>query len=153
MEIGVEAKIVNPLLGRQISFPRYATDGSAGLDLPACIEKPVVLAPGKTEIIPTGMAINIYDPGLMAVLAPRSGLGIKHGVVLANLVGIIDSDYHGEILVGLWNRGDQTFTVHPGDRICQMLFVPVVQVELRFVDEFSNSSKRGSGGLGHTGRQ
>ncbi|NLV24847.1 MAG: dUTP diphosphatase [Deltaproteobacteria bacterium] len=153
MGIGVEAKIVNPLLGRTIPLPRYATEGSAGLDLPACIEKPLVLAPGRTEIVPTGMAVSIRDPGLMAVLAPRSGLGIKHGVVLANLVGIIDSDYHGEILVGLWNRGDCPFTVHPGDRICQMLFVPVVQAELRFVDEFSTASGRGSGGLGHTGRR
>jgi len=153
MGIGVEAKIVNPLLGRAIPLPRYATEGSAGLDLPACIESPVVLEPGTTEIIPTGLAVSIHDPGLMAVLAPRSGLGIKHGVVLANLIGIIDSDYHGELLVGLWNRSGQPFTVRPGDRICQMLFVPVVQVDFRFVDKFSNASRRGDGGLGHTGRQ
>jgi dUTP pyrophosphatase len=153
MGIGVEAKIVNPLLGHTIPFPCYATEGSAGLDLRACIENSVVLEPGRTEIIPTGLAVSIHDPGLMAVLAPRSGLGIKHGVVLANLIGIIDSDYHGELLVGLWNRSDQLFTIHPGDRICQMLFVPVVQVEFRFVDEFSNPSQRGDGGLGHTGRQ
>ena len=153
MKRGVEAKILNPLLGALIPFPRYTTEGSAGLDLRACIEQPLVLEPGKTEIVPTGMAINIHDSGLMGVLAPRSGLGIKHGVVLANLVGIIDSDYHGEILIGLWNRGSQPFTVQPGDRICQMLFVPVMQVELRFVEEFSNTTARGGGGLGHSGHR
>ena len=152
MKRAVEAKIINPLLGTGIPFPNYSTEGAAGLDLRACIEEPVIIKPGDTSIIPSGLAISIHDPNLMAVLAPRSGLGIKHGIVLANLIGIIDSDYHGEIKIGLWNRGKETFTVEPGDRICQMMFVPVVQVELEVVNEFSNSSKRGAGGLGHTGK-
>jgi dUTP pyrophosphatase len=152
MKRAVEAKIINPLLGTTIPFPDYSTEGAAGLDLRACIEGPVMIKPGETFIIPSGLAISIHDPNLMAVLAPRSGLGIKHGIVLANLIGIIDSDYHGEIKIGLWNRGKETFTVEPGDRICQMMFVPVVQVELEVVNEFSNRSKRGAGGLGHTGK-
>ena len=119
MENVVEVKILNPLVGREIPLPEYATAGSAGMDLRACIEEPLSLEAGSTHIIPTGLALNIRDPGLMALLAPRSGLGIRHGIVLANLVGIIDSDYHGEILVGLWNRGQETFVVHPGDRICK----------------------------------
>jgi dUTP pyrophosphatase len=151
MENVVEVKILNPLVGREIPLPEYATAGSAGMDLRACIEEPLSLEAGSTHIIPTGLALNIRDPGLMALLAPRSGLGIRHGIVLANLVGIIDSDYHGEILVGLWNRGQETFIVHPGDRICQMIFMPVTQVELHIVEAFSSSSERGEGGLGHTG--
>jgi dUTP pyrophosphatase len=152
MKRAVEAKIINPLLGTTIPCPGYSTEGAAGIDLRACIQDPIIIEPGETRIIPSGLALNIHDPGLMAVIAPRSGLGIKHGIVLANLVGIIDSDYHGEIKIGLWNRGRDTFTVESGDRICQMMFVPVVQVELELVDEFSNSSKRGAGGLGHTGK-
>ena len=151
MENVVEVKILNPLVGREIPLPEYATAGSAGMDLRACIKEPLSLEAGFTHIIPTGLALNIRDPGLMALLAPRSGLGIRHGIVLANLVGIIDSDYHGEILVGLWNRGQETFIVHPGDRICQMIFMPVTQVTLRPVITFSNTSERGEGGLGHTG--
>jgi len=153
MKRTVEAKIVNPLLGMEIPLPEYTTGGSAGMDIRACISEHVVIGSGETRIIPSGLAISIHDPGLMAVLAPRSGLGIKHGIVLANLIGVIDSDYHGEIKVGLWNRGPEPFTVEPGDRICQMMFVPVVQVELAVVKEFSNASERGAGGLGHTGKK
>ncbi len=152
MKRSVEAKIINPLLGPRISLPNYVTEGAAGMDLRACIQNPVTIEPGDTSIIPSGMAISIHDPGLMAVLAPRSGLGIKHGIVLANLIGIIDSDYHGEIKIGLWNRGKEKFTIEPNDRICQMVFVPVVQVELELVEEFTNTSTRGAGGLGHTGK-
>lgn len=152
MKKAVEAKVVNPLLGTRIPLPRYSTTGAAGVDLRACIDKPVSIAPGETRILPSGLAISIHDPGLMAILAPRSGLGIRHGIVLANLIGVIDSDYHGEIQIGLWNRSKKYFTVEPGDRICQMMFVPVLQVEINVVNEFSNSSTRGSGGLGHTGK-
>ena len=153
MKRSVEAKIVNTLLGSEIPLPHYSTDGSAGMDIRACIHEVVVIEPGETRIIPSGLAISIHDPNLMAILAPRSGLGIKHGIVLANLVGVIDSDYHGEIKVGLWNRGKEPFSIEPGDRICQIMFVPVVQVELELVDEFSNMSERGTGGLGHTGKK
>ncbi|MBN2427035.1 MAG: dUTP diphosphatase [Deltaproteobacteria bacterium] len=153
MKRAVEAKIINPLLGSKIPIPTYTTAGAAGMDIRACIQEKVVIEPSETCIIPSGFAISIHDPGLMAVLAPRSGLGIKHGIVLANLIGVIDSDYHGEIKVGLWNRGKEPFIVEPGDRICQMLFVPVVQVDLELVEEFSNASARGAGGLGHTGKK
>ncbi|MGE4545436.1 MAG: dUTP diphosphatase [Pedobacter sp.] len=149
----VEAKVVNPLLGNLIPLPTYATDGSAGMDLRACIENPVTIEPGQTEIIPTGLAINIHDPNHMAVLAPRSGLGIKHGIVLGNLIGVIDSDYLGELLIGVWNRSGESFEIKPGERICQMMFVPVVQVDLKIVDNFSSNSQRGEGGLGHTGKR
>ncbi len=149
----VEAKIVNPLLGTRIPLPRYATDGAAGLDLRACIEEPFTLAPGETRLVPSGLAVHIVDPGLAAVVIPRSGLGMRHGLVLSNLVGLIDSDYHGEIGIGVWNRGAEPFTIHPGDRICQMVFVPVVQADLEVVEEFSVTSARGEGGFGHTGRR
>ena len=152
MKRAVEAKIVNPLLGSEIPLPHYSTAGSAGMDIRACILEQIVIDAGETILIPSGLAISIHDPNLMAILAPRSGLGIKHGIVLANLVGVIDSDYHGEIKIALWNRGKEPFTVEPGDRICQMIFVPVVQVALELVEEFSNSSERGARGLGHTGR-
>lgn len=152
MKRKIETKIVNPLIGDKIPLPAYATDGSAGIDLRACIDSPVIIEPGETKLIGSGLAINIQDPSLMAVLAPRSGLGIKHGIVLGNLVGIIDSDYTGEIGVGVWNRSDKSFTVEPGERLCQMMFVPVVQVEMELVEEFSGSSERGAGGFGHTGR-
>ncbi len=147
----IETKILSPLLGSTIPLPSYATDGAAGMDIRACLVSAVTIAPGATEIIDSGLAISIRDPGLMAVLVPRSGLGIKHGIVLANTVGIIDSCYQGEIKVGVWNRGDQAFTIQPGDRICQLLFVPVAQVELEIVAEFRATTVRGEGGLGHTG--
>jgi dUTP pyrophosphatase len=147
----VEVRIVNPLLGTRIPLPAYATAGSAGLDLRACIEEPVTLCPGQTRLVPSGIAISIADPGLAAIVIPRSGLGMKQGLVLSNLVGLIDSDYHGEVGIGVWNRGTEPFTVRPGDRICQMVFVPVVQAELVVVEEFSAASGRGEGGFGHTG--
>ena len=152
MKRKVAAKIVNPLLGDTIALPDYATEGSAAMDLRACIEEPVTLPPGETRLIGSGIAISIRDPGLVAIIAPRSGLGIKHGICLGNGIGVIDSDYAGEIKIGLWNRGNQPYTVQPGERICQLLFVPVVQVELEWVAEFSEATRRGAGGFGHTGR-
>ena len=150
----IEVKIINPLIGDKIPLPAYTTSGAAGMDIRACLGERVTIWPGETRPIGSGFALNIKDPNIMAVLAPRSGLGIGQGIVLANLVGVIDSDFHGEIVIAVWNRsveGTPPFTIKPGDRICQMLFVPVVQVELAVVGEFSNSTQRGSGGLGHTG--
>lgn len=147
----VEVKWLDARLGNIIPRPDYATDGSAGLDLRACLSEPVVLDPGQTELIPTGMAIHIADPGLAAVILPRSGLGHKHGIVLGNLVGLIDSDYQGQLFVSVWNRGSQPFTIEIGERIAQLVIVPVVQVAFETVDEFT-PSKRGTGGFGHTGR-
>jgi dUTP pyrophosphatase len=132
-------------------LPAYATPGSAGLDLRACLDAPLVLAPGQAELIPTGLSIHIGDPGLAAVLLPRSGLGHKHGIVLGNLVGLIDSDYQGPLMVSCWNRGSAAFTVQPMERIAQMVIVPVVQAVFRRVDDFESSS-RGGGGFGSTGR-
>jgi len=146
----IETKIVNPLIGSTIPLPTYATDGAAGMDLRACIDEAVVLRAGETQLIGSGIAIHINDSQLMAVLVPRSGLGSK-GVVLGNLVGVIDSCYQGEIKIALWNRGKTDFTIQQGDRLCQMLFVPVVQVDLEVVNEFSEQTARGEGGFGHTG--
>ncbi len=148
----IETKIVNPLIGSSIPLPRYATDGSAALDLRACLDNAVAVAPGETVTIPSGIAISIHDPGLVAILAPRSGLGIKHGIVLANTIGVIDSDYQGEIKIGIRNQGSEPYSIQPGERICQMLFMPVVQASLRVVEEFSQESQRGEGGFGHTGK-
>jgi dUTP pyrophosphatase len=148
----LEVKIMDSRLGGEWPLPAYATPGSAGMDLRACIEAPMELKPGQTELLPTGMAIHIGDPNLCAMLLPRSGLGHKHGVVLGNLVGLIDSDYQGQLMVSCWNRGDKTFTVEPGERIAQMVLVPVVQADLKIVDEF-DASERGAGGFGHSGRQ
>ncbi|NJD07811.1 MAG: dUTP diphosphatase [Methylococcaceae bacterium] len=148
----IQLKILDDRLGREIPLPQYATAGSAGLDLRACIDGPMELGPGETELIPTGFAIHIDDPHLAAVLLPRSGLGHKHGIVLGNLVGLIDSDYQGQVLVSCWNRGQQTFIIEPGDRLAQMVFVPVTQVNFETVVEFSES-RRASGGFGHTGVQ
>ncbi len=149
----IEAKIINPLLGTSIPLPDYSTDGAAGIDLSACIETSVTIEANQTKIIPSGLAIHIHDPQLAAVLLPRSGLGIKHGVILANSVGLIDSDYQGEIKIGVWNRSEQAFTINTGDRICQLVFVPVVMGKLTWVNEFSQDSDRGEQGLGHTGHQ
>ncbi len=149
----IETKIMNPLIGVTLPLPGYATDGAAALDLRACLEAELTLRPGETVTIPSGIAIAIHDPGLVAILAPRSGLGIKHGIVLANTIGVIDSDYQGEIKVGIRNQGREPYTIQPGERICQMLFMPVVQASLRVVTEFSAESCRGAGGFGHTGRQ
>jgi dUTP pyrophosphatase len=148
----IQLKILDPRLGQEIALPEYATHGSAGLDLRACLESPVTLNPGETQLIPTGLAIHIGDPSLAAVLLPRSGLGHKHGIVLGNLVGLIDSDYQGQVFVSVWNRGTTAFEIAVGDRIAQMVFVPVAQVHFEIVDEFTES-QRGAGGFGHTGRQ
>jgi dUTP pyrophosphatase len=148
----IQLKLLDPRLGREIPLPEYATEGSAGLDLRACLEAKLTLQPGETQLIPTGLAIHIGDPSLAAVLLPRSGLGHKHGIVLGNLVGLIDSDYQGQVFVSLWNRSQTAFEIAVGDRIAQMVFVPVAQVHFEIVDEFSES-QRGAGGFGHTGRQ
>jgi dUTP pyrophosphatase len=134
------------------TLPAYATAGSAGLDLRACLDAPLVLAPGAASLISTGMAIHIGDPGLAAMILPRSGLGVKHGIVLGNLVGLIDSDYQGPLMVSCWNRGQAAFTIEPMERIAQMVIVPVVQAQLNIVDTFEQSSNRGEGGFGSTGR-
>lgn len=147
----IQLKILDGRLGKDIPLPEYATSGSAGLDLRACLDEPVELNPGQTLLIPTGLAIYINDHQLAAVLLPRSGLGHKHGIVLGNLVGLIDSDYQGQVFVSCWNRGNTAFTINIGERIAQMVFVPVVQVEFEQVAEF-DQSLRGSGGFGHTGR-
>jgi dUTP pyrophosphatase len=146
----LKIRILDPRIGKEFPLPTYATAGSAGLDLRALLEAPLVLAPGKAELIPTGLAIHLDDPGLAAVILPRSGLGHKHGVVLGNLVGLIDSDYQGQLMVSCWNRGSAEFVVQPGERIAQMVIVPVVQVRLDVVEDFA-ASQRGAGGFGHTG--
>jgi dUTP pyrophosphatase len=147
----IQLKILDTRLGKEIPLPEYATTGAAGLDLRACINDAITLNSGESLLIPTGLAIHIDDPSLAAVLLPRSGLGHKHGIVLGNLVGLIDSDYQGEILVSCWNRGNTAFTINVGERIAQMVFIPIVQVEFERVEEFAQSS-RGLGGFGHTGR-
>ena len=147
----IQLKILDTRLGKEIPLPEYATTGAAGLDLRACVNEATTLNSGESLLIPTGLAIHINDPSLAAVLLPRSGLGHKHGIVLGNLVGLIDSDYQGEILVSCWNRGTTAFTINVGERIAQMVFVPVVQVEFEQVEAFTQSS-RGLGGFGHTGR-
>ncbi len=148
----IELKVLDPRLGTEFPLPAYATDGSAGIDLRACLDGEHVLAPDETLLVPTGMAVHIADPSLAAVLLPRSGLGHKHGIVLGNLVGLIDSDYQGQVFVSCWNRGNDSFTIAPGERIAQMVFVPVVQASFRLVDEFT-PTERGEGGFGHSGRQ
>jgi dUTP pyrophosphatase len=145
----VEIKILDARL--QASPPHYATPGSAGLDLRACVDVPVKLHPGETQLIPTGIAVHLADTGMAALILPRSGLGHKHGIVLGNLVGLIDSDYQGEIFVSTWNRGKEVFTVNPLDRLAQMVVVPVIQVEFEVVEEFA-VSHRGTGGFGSTGK-
>jgi deoxyuridine 5'-triphosphate nucleotidohydrolase len=144
-------RVLDERIGREFPLPAYATSGSAGLDLRACLRAPLVLEPGRAELLPTGLAIHLDDPGLAAVILPRSGLGHKHGIVLGNLVGLIDSDYQGELMVSCWNRGRENFTVQPGERIAQLVVVPVVQVELEVVADFT-ASARGAGGFGHSGR-
>lgn len=147
----IEVKILDSKIGKEIPLPTYATQGSAGVDLRACLDEPLTLKPGQTELIPTGIAIHIADPNLAATILPRSGLGHKHGIVLGNLVGLIDSDYQGQLFVSCWNRGQETFEIQPGDRIAQMVVVPVVQVEFNIVSDFELSS-RGEGGFGHSGK-
>lgn len=147
----VEIKILDKRLGTEFPLPAYATIGSAGMDLSACIMEPLQLLPGQTILVPTGIAVHIADPNLAAMLLPRSSLGHKHGIVLGNLVGLIDSDYQGPLQVSCWNRGNDIFTLHPGDRLAQMIIVPVVQVALSIVEEFT-PTERGVGGFGSTGR-
>jgi deoxyuridine 5'-triphosphate nucleotidohydrolase len=147
----IQLKILDSRLGNEFPLPHYATDGAAGMDMRACLDAPLVIAPGETRLIPTGLAIHIQEPGLAAMLLPRSGLGHKHGIVLGNLVGLIDSDYQGQVFVSCWNRGGETFTMQPGERIAQMVIVPVVHADFEVVEEFA-ASARGSGGFGHTGR-
>ncbi|HSG59411.1 MAG TPA: dUTP diphosphatase [Woeseiaceae bacterium] len=146
----IELKILDPRVGDTIPLPHYATGGSAGLDMRACIDEPLSVAPGEAVLVPTGLAIHICDAGLAAVLLPRSGLGHKHGLVLGNLTGLIDSDYQGQVFISCWNRGSQSYEVQPGERIAQMVFVPVQQVQFKLVDEFADSD-RGEGGFGHSG--
>lgn len=148
----IQLKILDPRLGNEFPLPHYATAGAAGMDMRACVDAPVVIAPGETHLIPTGLAIHIEEQGLAAMLLPRSGLGHKHGIVLGNLVGLIDSDYQGQVFVSCWNRGDTPFTVEPGERIAQMVIVPVVHADFEIVDDFVDSD-RGAGGFGHTGRK
>jgi len=148
----IEYKILDPRVGDTIPLPSYATDGSAGMDLRACLDDALVLEAGQTELIPTGIAIHIADPGIAATILPRSGLGHKHGLVLGNLVGLIDSDYQGQLFISCWNRSQTAYTIEPGDRIAQLVFVPVLQVNLKPVDSF-DSSERGAGGFGHSGKQ
>lgn len=148
----IETRIVNPLLAQKIGLPAYATPGSAAMDLRACIDAPLYIEPGKSALIKTGLAINMMDPSLVAIVASRSGLALKNQVAVLNAPGILDSDYHGEIGVILANFGDKPFEVQPGDRIAQLMFQPVVQVALRIVDEFSTETERGTGGFGSTGK-
>ncbi|HLU20635.1 MAG TPA: dUTP diphosphatase [Pusillimonas sp.] len=148
----IETRIVNPLLGTRIPLPAYATEGSAAMDLRACIEEPVELAPGGRVLVKTGIAINMMDPGLVAIVASRSGLSLKHGVRVAQGIGVIDADYHGEIGVILANDGESTYVIEPGERIAQLMFQPVTQVALHYVDEFSIETERGAGGFGSTGK-
>ena len=147
----IQLKILDARVGSKYPLPEYATDGSAGIDLRACLDEPLEVQPGDTHLLPTGIAIHIGDPGLAAVLLPRSGLGHKHGIVLGNLVGLIDADYQGQVLVSCWNRSRQSFTIQPGERIAQMVFVPIVRAHFEVVESFQEST-RGAGGFGHSGR-
>ncbi|MFK7795219.1 MAG: dUTP diphosphatase [Gammaproteobacteria bacterium] len=148
----IKLKILDNRIGTEFPMPNYATSGSAGLDLQACINETMTVRPGATHLIPTGISIFIDDSSLAAVILPRSGLGHKHGIVLGNLVGLIDSDYQGPLMVSLWNRGDKDFNIEPGDRIAQLVFVPVIQANFEVVDNFTQTD-RGEGGFGHTGKQ
>ena len=148
----IQLKVLDDRIGKQIPLPAHATEGSAGMDLRACIDETIILKPGDTELIPTGIAIHIDDPGLAATILPRSGLGHKHGIVLGNLVGLIDSDYQGQLFVSCWNRGKDNFTIEQGDRIAQLVFVPVVQADFEVVEDF-DESHRGAGGGVHSGHK
>ncbi|MBM6552005.1 dUTP diphosphatase [Marinomonas ostreistagni] len=150
MKQPIQLKILNPKIGTELPLPSYATEGSAGLDLRACLDEAIVLEPGQTTLLPTGLAIYIEDPSLAATILPRSGLGHKHGIVLGNLVGLIDSDYQGELMVSCWNRGQTTFTIEPGERVAQLVLLPVVQAEFDIVEDFT-ATERGIGGFGSTG--
>ena len=147
----VALKLVDPRLGREFPLPEYATDGSAGVDLRACLDAPLTIAPGETHLISTGLAVHIGDPGVAAVVLPRSGLGHRHGIVLGNLVGLIDSDYQGQVYVSCWNRGREAYSIQPGERIAQLVFLPVLRVDFEVVGDFE-PSRRGEGGFGSSGR-
>ena len=147
----VALKLVDPRLGREFPLPEYATEGSAGVDLRACLDAPLTIAPGETHLIPTGLAIHLADPGIAAVVLPRSGLGHRHGIVLGNLVGLIDSDYQGQVYVSCWNRGGEAYAIQPGERIAQLVFLPVLRVDFEVVGDFE-PSRRGEGGFGSSGR-
>ena len=147
----IQLKILDKRIGTEFPLPQYATSGSAGLDLRACLDEPLTIVPGQAELIPSGIAIHIADQHMAAVVIPRSGLGHKHGIILGNSVGLIDSDYQGPIMMSCWNRGPKPFTITPGDRIAQLIIVPILRAEFAIVDEF-DASERGSGGFGHTGR-
>jgi dUTP pyrophosphatase len=151
MKKSIELKILDRRIGTEYPLPEYATPGSAGLDLRALLDAPLTLLPGQTELIPTGLAIHIGDANLCATILPRSGMGHKNGIVLGNLVGLIDSDYQGQLMISTWNRGQNAFTIQPGDRIAQLVFMPVVQAQFELVEEF-DTSERGEGGFGHSGR-
>lgn len=148
----VQLKILDPRLGTNYPLPAYATTGSAGMDLRACVDEALLVRPGETHLVPTGMAMHLEDSGLAAVILPRSGLGHRHGIVLGNLVGLIDSDYQGQVYVSCWNRGNEPFTITPGERIAQMVFVPVLHAQFEVVESFEEST-RGEGGFGHSGRE
>ena len=147
----IQLRVLDPRIGREFPFPRYETPGAAGLDLRACIAAPTKVAPGKTQHVPSGIAIHIADPNLAAVVLPRSGLGRDHGIVLGNLVGLIDSDYQGPIEISVWNRGDEPYTIEPGKRIAQLVFLPVARVRFEIVGAFAYGTERGEGGFGHSG--
>jgi len=147
----IQLKILDARVGSEYPLPGYATDGSAGIDMRACLDEPLEVRPGDTHLLPTGIAIHIGDPALAAVLLPRSGLGHKHGIVLGNLVGLIDADYQGQVFVSCWNRSGQSFTIQPGERIAQMIFIPIVRAHFEVVESFQEST-RGAGGFGHSGR-
>ena len=148
----IKLKILDPRIGNEFPLPQYATEGAAGIDLRACLDAHLRIEPGEAHLLPTGIAIHIADPGIAAVILPRSGLGHKHGIVLGNLVGLIDSDYQGQLLISCWNRAQEHFIIEPGDRIAQMVFVPVVQAEFVVVDNFETSPRAG-GGFGHSGKK
>ena len=147
----IQLKILDPRIGKDIALPEYATDGSAGMDLRAALDETTEIKPGETLLIPTGISIYVEDPNMAAIILPRSGLGHKHGIVLGNLVGLIDSDYQGQLFVSCWNRGDKNFTIEIGDRLAQLVIVPVIQVEFEVVDDFVKTH-RGTGGFGHSGK-
>lgn len=151
MQPNIQLKILDKRLGKDIPLPEYTTDGSAGMDLRACLDKTLEIKPGETHLIPTGVAIHINNPNIAAVILPRSGLGHKHGIVLGNLVGLIDSDYQGQLFVSCWNRSDNAFSINVGDRMAQLMFIPVMQPRFEIVEEF-NASERGEGGFGHSGK-
>ena len=150
--VNIQLKILNPQIGKDIPLPSYSTDGSAGLDLRACIKSKIIIEPNSSDLIPTGLAIHLRDNSLAGLILPRSGLGHKHGIVLGNLVGLIDSDYQGELMISCWNRSEDSFTIEKGDRIAQLVVVPIVQAQFIEVDEFAET-KRGTGGFGSSGKK